>query len=50
MYENASSGSEDDFYRPLLIEELQEEDEITPEEEGFMFGWLAADDEEAVEE
>jgi len=33
---------EEDFYNWQLLEQLSEGDEITPEEEGFMYGYLTA--------
>lgn len=36
---------EDDIYSGEVAEELLENDEITPGEEGFMMGYLDADEE-----
>ena len=41
---------DDDFYSEHMIEELMNEDEITPAEEGFMYGWLEIEEEKVAEE
>ena len=41
---------DEDFYSESQIMELVDDDEITPEEEGFMYGWLEADMEEAEQD